>query len=954
MAKKYVYYFGDGKAEGTGNMKELLGGKGAGLAEMTNLKVSVPPGFTISTEACVEYYKRGKAYPPGMMDEALQALKKIERSMKAGFGDPDNPLLVSVRSGARASMPGMMDTVLNVGLTTKSVHGLALKTKNERFAQDSYRRFIGMFGSIVMGVNREHFEDILKHKKRDLGVTQDTHLDAKALKELVVRFKELVKEETKRDFPDDPLEQLRMAINAVFSSWYGARAVTYRRLYNIPETWGTAVNVVAMVFGNMGETSGTGVAFTRDPATGQRQFFGECLTNAQGEDVVAGIRTPLPVNQLEKFMPQAYKDLETTYKRLERHYRDMLDLEFTIQEGKLYMLQTRVGKRTGVAAVRIAVDMVKEGLITKKEALQRIGPDQLAQYLYPIFDAKEESQCTPLGKGLPAGPGAAAGKVALTADRAVEMKAAGNRVVLVRQETSPDDIHGMNAALGFLTARGGMTSHAAVVARQMGKVCVAGCDAIEVVDNQTVRIGTQVFREGEYLSVNGSTGNVYGGDIPVVESEVIQVLQGKMEPSASEKYQMFESVLKWADGVRKLKVRANADVPDQARIARSFGAEGIGLCRTEHMFFAEDRIQIMQKMILARKREEREMYLDQLLPLQKQDFIGLYREMKGFPVTIRLLDPPLHEFLPKREDLMVEIAQLELTSGSQTVLEEKKRLLARVEELHEFNPMLGLRGCRLGITMPEITRMQARAIIEAACELAKEGTKIVPEIMIPLVGMVSEMKAQKDLVREVAAETMKRYGVKLSYLVGTMIELPRAAVTADRIAEEAEFFSFGTNDLTQTTFGFSRDDAAKFIDFYKTANILESDPFAVLDREGVGSLMRTAITGGRKTRPTIKLGICGEHGGDPSSVEFCHQLGLDYVSCSPYRVGIARLAAAQAALTEAETEKSKPAKSKPKAAKPKAAKPKVSKVTKKAATPAPAKKRPVAKRVVRRPKRTKR
>ena len=949
MAKKYVYYFGDGKAEGTGNMKELLGGKGAGLAEMTNLKVSVPPGFTISTEACVEYYKRGKAYPPGMMDEALHALKRIERSMKAGFGDPDNPLLVSVRSGARASMPGMMDTVLNVGLTTKTVHGLALKTKNERFAQDSYRRFIGMFGSIVMGVNREHFEDILKHKKRDLGVTQDTHLDAKALKELVVSFKELVKEETKRDFPDDPLEQLRMAINAVFSSWYGARAVTYRRLYNIPETWGTAVNVVAMVFGNMGETSGTGVAFTRDPATGQRQFFGECLTNAQGEDVVAGIRTPLPVKELEKFMPEAYKDLEATYKKLERHYRDMLDLEFTIQEGKLYMLQTRVGKRTGVAAVRIAVDMVKEGLITKKEALQRIGPDQLAQYLYPIFDAQEESRCTPLGKGLPAGPGAAAGKLALTADRAVEMKAAGNRVVLVRQETSPDDIHGMNAALGFLTARGGMTSHAAVVARQMGKVCVAGCEAIEVLDSQSVRIGTQVFREGEYLSVNGSTGNVYGGDIPVVESEVIQVLQGKMEASASEKYQLFESVLKWADGVRKLKVRANADVPDQARIARSFGAEGIGLCRTEHMFFAEDRIQIMQKMILARKREEREMYLDQLLPLQKQDFIGLYREMKGFPVTIRLLDPPLHEFLPKREDLMVEIAQLELTSGAPTVLEEKKRLLARVEELHEFNPMLGLRGCRLGITMPEITKMQARAIIEAACELAKEGTKIVPEIMIPLVGMVSEMKAQKDLVREVATDTMKRYGVKLSYLVGTMIELPRAAVTADRIAEEAEFFSFGTNDLTQTTFGFSRDDAAKFIDFYKTANILDSDPFAVLDREGVGSLMRAAIVGGRKTRPTIKLGICGEHGGDPSSVEFCHQLGLDYVSCSPYRVGIARLAAAQAALAEAETEKAKPKKVQPSTKRVAKSKP-----AKKSATHAPVKKRPAAKRVARRPKRTKR
>ena len=945
MAKKYVYYFGDGKAEGTGTMKDLLGGKGAGLAEMTNLKVSVPPGFTISTEACVEYYKRGKAYPPGMMEEALQALKRVERSMKAGFGDPDNPLLVSVRSGARASMPGMMDTVLNVGLTTKSVHGLALKTKNERFAQDSYRRFIGMFGSIVMGVNREHFEDILKHKKRDLGVTEDTHLDAKALKELVIRFKELVKEETKREFPDDPLEQLRMAINAVFSSWYGARAVTYRRLYNIPETWGTAVNVVAMVFGNMGETSGTGVAFTRDPATGERKFFGECLTNAQGEDVVAGIRTPLPVRELERYMPQAYRDLESTYKKLERHYRDMLDLEFTIQEGKLYMLQTRVGKRTGVAAVRIAVDMVKEGLISRKEALQRIGPDQLSQYLYPIFDTKEEGRCTPLGKGLPAGPGAAAGKIALTADRAVEMKAAGTRVVLVRQETSPDDIHGMNAALGFLTARGGMTSHAAVVARQMGKVCVAGCEAIEVLDNQTVRIGTQTFREGDYLSVNGSTGNVYGGDIPVVESEVIQVLQGKLEPSASEKYQLFESVLKWADGVRRLKVRANADVPDQARVARGFGAEGIGLCRTEHMFFAEDRIQIMQKMILARQREEREKFLDQLLPLQKQDFIGLYREMKGFPVTIRLLDPPLHEFLPKREELMVEIAQLELTSGAPSVLEEKRRLLARVEELHEFNPMLGLRGCRLGITMPEITRMQARAIIEAACELAKEGTKIVPEIMIPLVGMVSEMKAQKDLVREVATETMKRYNVKISYLVGTMIELPRAAVTAARIAEEAEFFSFGTNDLTQTTFGFSRDDAAKFIDFYKTADILDSDPFAVLDREGVGSLMRTAIVGGRKTRPTIKLGICGEHGGDPSSIEFCHELGLDYVSCSPYRVGIARLAAAQAALAEAEAVKVKP----------KAAKPNPTKGAKsKTATHVPAKARTSSKRATGRRKRTKR
>jgi len=899
VAKKYVYYFGDGKAEGTSNMKELLGGKGAGLAEMTNLGISVPPGFTISTEACVEYYKNGKKYPPGMWDTALQSLKRVERSMGMKFGDPERPLLVSVRSGARASMPGMMDTVLNVGLTLRTVEGLAAKTKNDRFAQDSYRRFITMFGSIVMGVPREHFEAILNHKKEEMGVRHETQLDAGALRDLVARFKSLVKEETGKEFPDDPIEQLRLAINAVFSSWNGARAITYRRLNGIPDHWGTAINVVAMVFGNMGDTSGTGVAFTRDPNSGERKFFGECLMNAQGEDVVAGIRTPLPVTELSRTVPLAYKELEQTYKRLEKHYRDMLDLEFTIQEGKLYMLQTRVGKRTGISAVRIAVEMVKEGLISKQEAVQRVGPDQLSQYLYPIFDTKAEAGATPLGKGLPAGPGAAAGKIALSPDRAVDMKTAGQRVVLVREETSPDDIHGMNAAAGFVTARGGMTSHAAVVARQMGKVCVAGCEAVEVINSQTVRIGSKVFREGDYVSVNGSTGNVYDGDIPVMESEIIQVVQGKLDPKKSEKYQLFSTLLSWADSERKLHVRANADVPDQAKIARGFGAEGIGLCRTEHMFFAEDRIPIMQKMILARTQEEREKYLEQLLPLQKQDFIGLYREMEGYPVTIRLLDPPLHEFLPKREELMVEIAQLELTGADPSRLGEKRRLLARVEELHEFNPMLGLRGCRLGITMPEITRMQARAIIEAACELAKEGKKIVPEIMIPLVGMVSEMKSQKDLIREVAQETMKRYNVKLSYLVGTMIELPRAAVTAGRVAQEAEFFSFGTNDLTQTTFGFSRDDAAKFIDHYKTIKIMESDPFAVLDREGVGSLMKTAIAGGRATRPGIKLGICGEHGGDPSSVEFCHQLGLDYVSCSPFRVAIARLAAAHAALAEA-------------------------------------------------------
>lgn len=925
--KKYVFYFGDGKAEGKGDNKNLLGGKGAGLAEMTNLGISVPPGFTISTEACVAFYESKKSFPPGMWEQSLAALKRVERSMGLRFGDPAAPLLVSVRSGARASMPGMMDTVLNVGLNEKTVEGLAIKTRNERFALDSYRRFITMFGSIVMGMSREHFEEILARKKTELRVKLDTELDAKALKELVVRFKTLVKEETRREFPEDPLEQLRMAINAVFSSWYGARAVTYRRLYNIPDSWGTAVNVVAMVFGNMGETSGTGVAFTRSPTTGDPMFFGECLMNAQGEDVVAGIRTPLPVGELAKAVPGAYKDLMATYRKLERHYRDMLDLEFTIQEGKLYMLQTRVGKRTGIAAVRIAVDMVKEGLISRAEAVQRVGPEQLAQYLYPIFDAEMESKQQALGKGLPAGPGAAAGKIALTPDKAVEMKAKGDRVVLVRQETSPDDIHGMNAALGFLTARGGMTSHAAVVARQMGKVCVAGCDAVEVEDGNTVKIGSVVMKEGDYLSINGFTGQVYQGDVPVVESDVIQVVQGKLDGKKSEKYQRFAQLLGWADEFRTLKVRANADVPDQAMVARGFGAEGIGLCRTEHMFFAEDRIPIMQRMILARTRAEREKELAKLLPLQKQDFLGLYREMKGYPVTIRLLDPPLHEFLPKREELMVEIAKLELTHADASAVDEKRRLLARVEELHEFNPMLGLRGCRLGILMPEITRMQARAIIEAACELAKEGKKIVPEIMIPLVGMLSEMKAQKDIIREVAEETMKKYGVKLTYLVGTMIELPRAAVTAGRIAEEAEFFSFGTNDLTQTTFGFSRDDAAKFVSFYMTRqdscpncqstevdwremrcracgaviakkpeNILDVDPFATLDREGVGALMRLAIAEGRKTRPGLKLGICGEHGGDPNSVEFCHQVGLDYVSCSPYRVAIARLAAAQAAL----------------------------------------------------------
>ncbi len=898
---KYVYSFGDGKAEGTAAMKALLGGKGAGLAEMTNLKISVPPGFTITTDACLEYFNTKKRYPAGMWEQTLKGMKQVERLMKSGFGDPWNPLLVSVRSGARASMPGMMDTVLNLGLNSQTVRGLAEKTNNPRFAMDSYRRFITMFASVVMNVPREKFDEVLERKKRDVGAVTDTDLNARDLNELVAAYHGVVQRETGRTFPEDPFDQLSMAVQAVFASWFGDRAVAYRKIYGIPDSWGTAVNVVAMVFGNMGETSGTGVMFSRNPSTGERAIFGECLLNAQGEDVVAGLRTPLPVSALKDTLPAAYRSLMTTQKILEKHYRDMQDMEFTIQEGTLYMLQTRAGKRTGIAAVRVAVDMVRERLIDKREAVRRVEPEQLAQYLYPVFEEAEEKKFQPIGKGLPAGPGAACGKIALTPDHAVALKARGEKAVLVRKETSPDDIHGMHAADGFLTATGGMTSHAAVVARQMGKVCVAGCEDVEVFEEEAkVRIGPSVFKEEEYISINGFSGCVYGGMLSVVDSEVIQVLQGNNSTAQSDKVRYFFTILKWADEIRHLNVRANADGPDQARIARGFGAEGIGLCRTEHMFFAEDRAPIMQAMILASNRTEREHYLEQLLPLQKQDFIGLYREMKGYPVTIRLLDPPLHEFLPKREQLMVDVARAEAANVRSPEIEEKRKMLSRVEELHEFNPMLGLRGCRLGITMPEITRMQVRAIMEAACEVAREGKKIVPEIMIPLVGMASEMKAQKTLIKEVAEETMRRYGKTLTYLVGTMIELPRAAVTAGQIAEDAEFFSFGTNDLTQTTYGFSRDDAAKFTGFYREHDLLAFDPFAVLDREGVGAVMRLAMREGRATRPDIKLGICGEHGGDPTSVEFCHQLGLDYVSCSPYRVAIARLAAAQAALDEAD------------------------------------------------------
>ncbi len=943
MHRKCVVAFGGGKTDPIDenrDPKDLLGGKGAGLVEMTALGISVPPGFVITTDVCRDYYRR-KHLSQVSWEQVREGIVFIERHMGSRFGDANNPLLVSVRSGARASMPGMMDTVLNVGLNDVTVKGLANRTKNERFALDTYRRFIAMYGSIVMGVERGRFEDALKQLKAEVGAKEDVDLGEGAMRELVARYKIIIRQEIGDDLPQDPWEQLKMAINAVFTSWYGDRAVTYRRLNGIPDDWGTAVNVVAMVFGNMGERSGTGVMFTKNPATGEPAHMGEFLFGAQGEDVVAGIRTPFPLSVLAERLPEVHEELMRTVKVLEKYYRDMLDLEFTIQEGKLFMLQVRVGKRTGIAAVRIAIDLHKKAnLISKEEAVARIRPEDLSQYLYPIFDPAEREKHRVIGKGLPAGPGAATGQIALTPERAVEMKAEGKAVILVRQETSPDDIHGMHASEGFLTARGGMTSHAAVVARQMGKVCVAGCEAVSVdLKSGAVLIGNISFAEGDFLSIDGFTGEVFAGKVPVIDSEVIQVIQGRIDRRDSEKYQRFALILAWADDIRRLRVRANADLPDQAAIARGFGAEGIGLCRTEHMFFANDRIQIMQNMILARSLEEREGLLERLLPLQKADFIGLYVAMGSHPVTIRLLDPPLHEFLPKREELIDEIARLEtqlqmgyyVESARQEKAEavmSKRKLLERVEELHEANPMLGMRGCRLGIMMPEITRMQVRAIIQAACDVRRtKGIKVVPEIMVPLVGSVGEMRAQKQLVAETAEAELRLCGMALKFVIGTMIELPRAAMTADSIAKEAEFFSFGTNDLTQTTFGFSRDDAARFIDFYlrrkdscpaclsedvdwketrcrncetaiseRAENILGQDPFAVLDQEGVGEMMKIAIERGRKTRPKIKLGICGEHGGEPASIEFCHRLDLDYVSCSPYRVPIARLAAAQAVI----------------------------------------------------------
>lgn len=908
---KYVYFFGGKKAEGKAEMKNLLGGKGANLAEMVNIGLPVPAGFTITTEVCTYYYANKRKYPKELKDQVLDALKKIEKEMGAVFGSKENPLLLSIRSGARASMPGMMDTILNLGLNDVTVQGLINKTNNPRFAYDSYRRFVQMYGDVVLGVRPEGkhdhdpFEEILDAKKEKLGFTLDTQLEAEHLKELVAEFKAVIKEKKGVNFPDDPFEQLWGAVGAVFSSWMNDRAITYRKLNNIPESWGTAVNVQSMVFGNMGEHSGTGVAFTRDPSSGENVFYGEYLFNAQGEDVVAGIRTPHPISKLKEEKPVVYKQLDNIRKVLEKHFKDMQDVEFTIQEGRLWMLQCRVGKRTGFAAVKMAVDMVKEKLISKETALLRIDPNQLNQLLRPIFDLKEKTKAINegkfLAKGLNAGPGAASGKIALSAEDAELMAAKGDKVILVRVETSPEDIKGMHASEGILTAKGGMTSHAALVARQMGKVCVAGCGSLKI-NYKTKSVSVEgkdiVLKEGDYISIDGSTGEVLAGKLETKPSEVVQVLITKtMKPSESAVYQTYESLMKWADEYRSLGIRTNADQPDQSENAIAFGAEGIGLCRTEHMFFEGERIMSVRKMILADSLEERKSALAELLPLQREDFEGIFKAMKGFPVTIRTLDPPLHEFLPHTKTEKEELAK-ELNVSLEKV-EDK------IASLHEFNPMLGFRGCRLGILYPEITEMQARAIIEAACNVAAKGIKVKPEIMIPLVSDLNEFTLQEKIVRRVAAEVMAEKKIKVKYLVGTMIELPRAALTADQIAKGAEFFSFGTNDLTQTTFGLSRDDSGKFLPLYVENEILPIDPFESIDVNGVGRLVEIGTLRGRSTRPDLKVGICGEHGGDPNSVEFCHNTGLDYVSCSPFRVPIARLAAARAVVKEKANSKKK-------------------------------------------------
>jgi len=895
---KHVYFFGNGKADGNRHMKDLLGGKGSGLAEMTNAGLPVPPGFTISTEVCTIYYEQKAKIPAEIDREIAEQVKKLEKAAGATLGSTENPLLVSVRSGAKFSMPGMMDTILNLGLNDDAVEGLKRRTSNGRFAFDSYRRFIQMFGNVVLEIPKDVFEHDFEAVKKSRNVKLDTELDESALRDVVARYKKVVQQRTSKPFPQDPHEQLKMSRNAVFRSWMNPRAREYRRIYDIPDHIGTAVNVQMMVFGNTGDRSGTGVGFTRNPATGKKEFYGEFLINAQGEDVVAGVRTPQPIVELERVMPKAYRQLRDITTRLERHYKDVQDFEFTIQDERLFMLQTRSGKRTGYAAVVIATDLAKEKLVTPKEAILLVDPESLSQLLAPGFDPAEWRRIPTATTGLPASPGAASGQVVFSADQAVKWTEQGKQVILVRRETVPDDIHGMFVAQGILTATGGMTSHAAVVGRQMGKPSIVGAGALEIDEaGKQFRVSGKTIKEGDFISFDGLSGEVKIAQVSSRPSEILQVIAGTLDRKKSDIYQRFDQLLSWSDKFRRLGVRANADLPDQAEIAYAFGARGIGLCRTEHMFFGEGRIPIVQRMILADNETERRKALDELLPLQREDFYGVFKAMKGSPVTIRTIDPPLHEFLPKREDLMVDVARLEITGKNPKELAEKRALLQRVEQLHEFNPMLGHRGVRLGITYPEITEMQTRAIIEAACQLNKEGLKIVPEIMIPLVGHVRELRDQKAIVDRVAAETMKAKGITIKYLVGTMIEVPRGAMTADEVAEEAEFFSFGTNDLTQLTFGFSRDDVGKFLRIYQDKKILEKDPFASIDTVGVGAVLRRGVELGRKTRPGLKLGICGEHGGDPASIHFFEKVGLDYISASPYRIPVARLAAAQAALS---------------------------------------------------------
>ncbi|MGO8930098.1 MAG: pyruvate, phosphate dikinase [Limisphaerales bacterium] len=910
MAKpaKYVYLFGNKKADGDGSMKPLLGGKGANLAEMSRIGLPVPPGFTITTEVCTYYYANKKTYPK-TLDPAVKAgVAFIEKIIGTKFGDKAAmPLLVSVRSGARDSMPGMMDTILNLGLNDETVLALVAATKNERFAWDCYRRFIQMYGDVVMGVQKragedhEPFEVVIhgvKHDRYHQDI-EDTKLNVADLKELVARFKALIQERTGKEFPQDPWKQLWGAIGAVFGSWMNDRAIVYRRKYNIPSEWGTAVSVQAMVYGNTGDKSGSGVAFTRNPANGVKEFYGEFLINAQGEDVVAGVRTPEPVAQLINHLPDAFKELDNIRITLEKHFKDVQDFEFTIQDGKVFMLQTRNGKRTAMAALKFSMDMVKEKLIDWKTAIRRNPADQLDQLLAPIFDAKAEKAAKCIARGLPAGPGAASGKMYLSAERAVAAAKKGEKVLLVRAETTPEDLRGMIAAEGILTAKGGVSSHAALVARQMGKVCVCGAGALQIdYDAKTLTVDGATYKEGEYLSINGTAGKVYPGQIKTAASEIVQVLVEKsLDPKASETYSMYGMLMNWCSKVTKLQVRTNADTPEQAENAIAFGATGIGLTRTEHMFFEGNRIDAMREMILAENVEERKQALAKLLPYQKGDFVGIFKALKGFPATIRFLDPPLHEFLPHEE-----AAQKDLAAKMGVPVE---KIQQRVEELHEFNPMLGFRGCRLGIVYPEISEMQARAVFEAAAEVQKSGIKVKPEVMIPLVGFKKELDLQVDVVHRVAKEVMAEQKVKLDYMVGTMIEIPRGALTADEIAQTAQFFSFGTNDLTQTCLGMSRDDSGSFIPAYQENEIIKTNPFASIDQAGVGQLMKIAVAKGSATRPGIKLGICGEHGGDPASVKFCHRIGLTYVSCSPFRVPVARLAAAQAALEEEAEAKAK-------------------------------------------------